>query len=136
MNDEYKATKFDNKDMEALVEGISTVEHIKIKNAPIDDDTLEIILKGLQRLRKLTLIGCDGLVNYRLKKGLSKSNKIMTSTDGFSEEKNEGLTNRIFQIIANECKNLTHLKVGGEPMNFNTIFNKKGIKELVNGESL
>jgi hypothetical protein len=47
-------------------------------------------------LKKISLIGCDKL------------------------------TNGIFDLISEKCEGLEELEVGGEPMIYNTVFNKKG----------
>jgi hypothetical protein len=47
-------------------------------------------------LKKISLIGCDKL------------------------------TNAIFELISEKCEGLEELEVGGEPMIYNTVFNKKG----------
>ena len=55
------------------------------------------------------------------------------------------MTNGIFGLISEKCEGLEELEVGGEPMIYNTVFNKKGnffllinpigVKMLIRGPS-
>lgn len=105
INDDYKTKKFDKKDMESLVEGIKYVEQLRLEKAPVTDEIMEIFLSGIKSLQKLVILGCPKL------------------------------TNKIFQLISENCGELQHLELGGEEMSYNNVLNKKGLKYLVKGPS-